>query len=195
MRPWAVSKWVVLVTMLAFAACSTSSRGRNTIRPRAPWEPELAQFFDDAADFIEDPGDLQGNWATGYQGELRGRVDESDLICRVHITTINEDISVDGHRRKHLLARVTSVLRGDSPPEDRLHLTVDEGSAGFDAVDRAERRLFNGRYVAFVRWYEDEDGQVRSHWHLSPNSSAVIDMVRGAITEREEAVPEPQNDD
>ncbi len=189
MRRWVIAKWVVLVTMLTLVACSNSSTGRTTIRPRAPWEPELAQFFDDAADFIEDPGDLQGNWATGYQGELRGRVDEADLICRVHITTINEDIAVDGHRRKHLLARVTSVLRGDNPPEDRLHLTVDEGSAGFDAVDRAERRLFNGRYVAFVRWYEDDDGQVRSHWHLSPNSSAVIDMVRGAITEREEAVP------
>ncbi len=187
MRPLTTLKLMLPLAFLFSQACSSSSS--NTPRPRAPWEPELAQFFDDAADFIEDPGDLQGNWATSYQSELRGRVDEADLIARVHITTINEDIAIDGHRRKHLIARVTSVLRGDAPPDDRLILSVDEGSAGFDTVDRSERRLFNGRYVAFVRWYEDEDGTVKSHWHLSPGSRAVVEMVRQAITEREQATP------
>jgi hypothetical protein len=182
-----MSKLTLLLVAIATFSCSSSTS--NTPRARAPWVPDLAQFFDDAADFIENPGDLQGDWATSYQADLRGLVDEADLICRIHVTTINEDIAIDGHRRKHLLTRITSTLRGTAPAEDQLDLNVDEGSAGFDSVDRSERRLFNGRYVAFVRWYEDENGQLQSHWHLSPGTNAVVEMVRQAITERENAPP------
>lgn len=189
MRSGARTSWVLVAITMTLMACSQTSRGNRPIRPHAPWDPELARFFDDSADFIEDPNDLQGTWATSYHGELQGRVDDADLICRVHVTTINEDISVDGHRRKHLLAQVTSTLRGTAPHEDRLNLVVDQGSSGFDMVDRGERRLFNGRFVAFVRWYEDDDETIRAHWHLSPGSRAVIDLVRQSIVEREQATP------
>jgi hypothetical protein len=149
----------------------------------------MAEFFDDAADFIEDPGALGGSWASSYGAELQGRVDQADLICRVHIATINEDIDVDGHRRKHLLTRVSSTLRGDAPADGRLNLTVDQGSVGFDTVDRGERRLFNNRFIAFVRWYENDDGEVRAHWHLSPDTRPVVELVRRRITERQVATP------
>ena len=111
MGPSAVRILVLIAVTLPVLAGCTASVGTQA-RPRAPWEPELAEFFDDAADFIADPGDLQGEWARGYDAELQGRVDEADLICRVFINTINEDINVEGHRRKHLLMRVTSVLHG-----------------------------------------------------------------------------------
>ena len=177
----------VAAALVAGAGCSSSTA---QVQPQAPWDPNLAQFFDDAVDFIEDPGDLAGAWASGYAQEVQGRVDEADVIARVHVTTVNEDIAVDGHRRKHVLMNVTSLLYGDMPPDERLHLSVGEGVAGFDTVDRNERRLIDNRFVAFVRWYDDDDGTVRAHWHLSPGSRAVIETVRRQVTERQEASPD-----
>lgn len=187
MRPWLSSCSVLAIASLLALGCSSAG---TQVRPRAPWEPELADFFDDAADFIEDPGDLEGAWATDYSTGLQGRIDEADLIARVLITTINEDINVEGQRRKHLLATITSVLSGEAPADERLHLIVDDGSEGFDTIDRGERRLFNNRFVAFVRWYESEDGVVRSHWHLSPGSRPVVDLVRRSIEQRRQQTGE-----
>lgn len=184
------SKNITFFVLAVIAVLSSCSSTTTQVRPRAPWEPELAQFFDDAADFIEDPGDLQGAWSTDYARELQGRVDEADLICRVEVRTINEDISVDGHRRKHLLMQISSVLHGEAPSDNRLHVSVGEGSSGFDTIDRSERRLIGNHFVAFIRWYEDDDDVVRAHWHLSPATRPLIAMVRRAITEREEAAPE-----
>ncbi len=170
-----------LMLIVGVSSCSSTT---SNIRPQAPWEPELAEFFDDAADFIQNPGDLQGAWSTGYSRELQGRVDEADLICRVTVSTLNEDINVEGHRRKHLLMGITSVLYGEEPEGRRLHLSVDEGSAGFDTIDASERRLLDNQFVAFVRWYEDEDSAVRGHWHLSPGTRSVVELVRHQIIER-----------
>jgi hypothetical protein len=172
-----------LLVLVSLTALGCSSAGTQ-VRPRAPWEPELAEFFDDAADFIEDPGDLEGAWATDYSTGLQGRIDEADLIARVLITTINEDINVEGQRRKHLLAQITSTFAGEAPTDERLQLMVDDGAEGFDTIDRGERRLFNNRFVAFVRWYESEDGVVRAHWHLSPGSRPVVDLVRRSVDQR-----------
>lgn len=181
MRPWLSLCSHLVLSSLTALGCSSAG---TQVRPRAPWEPGLAEFFDDAADFIEDPGDLEGAWATDYSTALQGRIDEADLIARVLITTINEDINVEGQRRKHLLAQITSTLSGDAPADERLHLIVDDGSEGFDTIDRGERRLFNNRFVAFVRWYETEEGVVRAHWHLSPGSRPVVDLVRRSIEQR-----------
>lgn len=187
---------IILLCFLLLSVLIASCGSNGTqVRPRAPWEPELAEFFDDAADFILNPGDLQGAWATDYAGALLGRIDESDLICRVHITTINEDIAIDGHRRMHLLMRVTSTLHGRGPEDERLHLLVGEGSEGFDTVDRGQHRLFNNRFVAFVRWYENDEGVVRAHFHLSPASRQVVELVRRSITERHQVEPDDEDED
>jgi hypothetical protein len=186
MRNGAIGALGIMVVTAVLSACSSTG---TQVRPRGPWSPELAQFFDDAADFIEDPGDLQGAWSADYARELQGRVDEADLICRAEVRTVNEDISVDGHRRKHLLMQVTSVLYGEAPEDNRLHISVGEGSSGFDTIDRSERRLISNHFIAFIRWYEDDDGSVRAHWHLSPATRPLVAMVRRAITERQEAAP------
>ena len=185
MNPW-IGRVAAAVAMAVAVGCGPAT---TQIRPQAPWDPELAPFFDDAADFIADPGGLEGSWATDYAGELRGRVDAADLIARVLVTTVREDISIDGTRRKHLVMQVTSVLDGQEPPEARLQVAVDEGSAGFDTVDRNVRRLLANRFVAFVRWYEDDEGTLRSHWHLSPASPQVIRATRSALEVRQRARP------
>jgi len=176
---------------LTLFACGGPSQ---QIRARAPWDPELAPFFDDAVDFISNPGDLEGTWSSSYASELRARSDSADLVCRAHVDTVREDIGVDGERRKHLLARVTSGLFGAIPADERLHLVVDEGSAGFDTVDQSTNRILNNVFVVFVRWYEDENGQLRSHWHLSPGSRAVVQSTRRALEERNRATPPPRSE-
>lgn len=183
---------VCLALLASAAACSAPAA---QIRASAPWDPDLAPFFDDAADFIANPGDLEGTWATDYAVELRGRVDAADLICRIHVNTVREDIAVEGARRKHLLATVTSAMHGVAPPDERLYLTVDEGSGGFDTIDRNVQRILDNRFVAFVRWYEDDEGALRAHWHLSPATPEVVGAVRAALEERESATPEPTKRD
>ena len=72
-------------------------------------------------------------------------------------------------------------MRGELPPERRVELRVTEGEGGFNMVRGNEARLQTGVYLLWARWYRDPDGEVRAHWHLSPNSEPLLTRVRDAI--------------
>ena len=47
------------------------------------------------------------------------------------------------------------------------------------------KKAIDERFVVFVKWYEDEDGLVLAHWHLSPASDAILDRVEELLLRRE----------
>ena len=57
---------------------------------------------------------------------------------------------------------------GTSPPCRKLSIS-------------ALKRIQSREYLLFARYYTDEDGAQRVHWHLSPNTPRLLQRVRDAI--------------
>lgn len=163
------------------AACGSS---RPTVRATSPFEPVHARFFDDAADFIREPVTLGGQWASDWDEELRGRVGYADTVALIKIETLRTSIDVERHRTYHLLCRADRLLRGTLPDEDRIEVSVAEGSGGFETIARNERRLVEGQYLLFIKWAEENE-EVIPRWHLSPASERALGDVRRMLVEAE----------
>jgi hypothetical protein len=60
---------------------------------------------------------------------------------------------------------------------------VSEGTGGFETVARNERRIVDGRFVLFVKWYANDAGEVRSHWHLTPATRDLVAKVKQMLAD------------
>lgn len=156
--------------------CATTSN-TPTITTR-PFTPELARYFDDAADYIEDVDALGGRVAADWRRQVRGLASESDLIVPVRIETVTLGDDNASTRAFRLTAAATrDPIVGTLPADRRVDLRVTEGEVGFNGVHQNEQRLQSRTYLLFARWYDDE-GTPRAHWHLSPETPALIQRVR-----------------
>lgn len=169
--------FVATFLTLALGACGSS---RTVVRPTSPFEEVHARFFDDAADFIREPVQLGGQWASNWDEELRGRVGYADTIALIKVETLRTSIDVERHRTYHLVCRADHMYRGALPEEDHIEVSVTEGSGGFETIARNERQLVEGQYLLFIKWADEgEDSDVVvPKWHLSPAS----ERARGDLT-------------
>jgi hypothetical protein len=174
-----------LALVVVLSACGSS---RPHVRPSSPFEEVHARFFDNAADFISEQVSLGGQWASDWDEELRGRVGYADTIAVVKVETLRTSIDVEHRRTYHLLCAVVGrLLRGQLPEDDRIEVSVQEGSAGFETIARNERRLVEGNYLMFIKWAEMGDAeQVVPRWHLSPATERVRGDVTRMLNEAEE---------
>jgi imidazolonepropionase-like amidohydrolase len=62
-------------------------------------------------------------------------------------------------------------------PGGAVTVSVREGDAGYPSIKSSESRMLKAPFVVFVKWYEDDIGQVFPHWHLSPDTESVRSMV------------------
>ncbi len=164
---------------LALGACSGAST--PAIQPSAPFTPELAQQFDDSVDYAENVEDLGGPQASSWRRQVDGLASNADAIAVVRIETVTSGNDAAGARTYRLTSAARSVIHGQIPPDHRVYLAVSEGEVGFNTVRGNEPRLQSRDYVLFARWYTDESGVVRAHWHLSPQSTALIQRIHDAI--------------
>lgn len=165
----------VLLAALSTGCASTSNAPSITVRG---FTPELARYFDDSADFIEDVDALGGRVASDWRRQVRGLSAESDLIVAVRIETVtlgDDNATSRAYRLTAVAAR--EPLLGTLPPDRHVDLRVTEGENGFNGVRQNEQRLQARTFLLFVRWYE-EDGVRRAHWHLSPETEALTRRVR-----------------
>lgn len=165
----------VAVLLLALSgACS----GAQQARPPRPFTPQLARFFDDSVDYVQDVEGLGGRVAADWQAQIDGLSRESDVIAVARIETVVLGTDIDGSRNYRLTAALSDVIKGEAPRDNHVALRVSQGQVGYNTVAGRETRLQSGRYIAFIRWYTDGAGELRAHWHLSPYSDSLLSRVR-----------------
>lgn len=167
---------------LAMAACGGNGGNGAQARVTSPFTTEHARFFDDAVDLIREPEALGGRWAEEWDEELRGRTGYADLIARVVVQTLRTDTDLEHRNTYHLVCRINETLQGESPGEE-VQVSVSEGSGGFETVARNERRIVDARFVLFLKWYADDAGEVKSHWHLTPATRSMVEQVKLMIAD------------
>ncbi|MDD5309029.1 MAG: hypothetical protein PHU25_17085 [Deltaproteobacteria bacterium] len=167
-------------TLLATCACAGC--GGAAFATGAPWDPKESRFFDDGVDVIDDMKRIDGEFAYRQEDELTGRVNLADLIAEVEIATLQTTRDMDGGEQKRMDVRVVTTLYGGAPAET-ITFASGSQSPGHGMILRYEDRL-SGRFLAFVRWFEDDRGRLAHHFHLSPASEAMKADVQARIERR-----------
>ena len=190
---------VLIAGMLlaGFAGSVGCAAGPAHLQISSAFTPELARVFDDAVDYLQNVDGLGGRLATEWQEQTDALSRNADLIAVVRIETVVQGTTVEQVRDYRLSALVSEVITGTPPPDRRVSLRTLEGQAGFNTISGREDRLQTGSYVLFVKWYRDAHGDVRPHWHLTPNSPQLVRRIRvasGIIArqEGEERVVRPE---
>jgi hypothetical protein len=187
-----VSRSLLVVALALCAACS-SSNANSSRAVSAPFTPDLAAFFDDAVDYVENVEDLGGRVASDWRRQIDGLSRNADIIAVVRIETVtsgSESSSSGSFRLTTVAAR--PPFKGAIPPDGHIDLRVLEGEVGYNTVRNSAQRLQANQWLLFVRWYDDADGQVRPHWHLTPATPGAIQRAQDAFGYVDPSAPREQ---
>lgn len=163
-----------LSVVMVLCACASSN---GVVRPSTPFSAQDQKLFDDGADLLGDPDALEGKWGVDWDTEMRGRVQSSDIIAVVAVTTLRTDVDPQGHTTYRIVVEPSHVWKGKIPP-DGLTLSVKEGAIGYATIDQQKQNILNTSFIAFVKWYETPEGTVDAHWHMSIATEPVVRRVR-----------------
>jgi len=170
----------LLLALLAAPACG----GGTTEVHLSPFTAEHAEVFEDGVDFVADPENLEGRWREDWSRDLDRRVTWADVIAMVTIRTLRTDTDPDRQTTFRLIAEAGRELLGDIPEE--VELKVHQHEVGFGTVEGNHRQILDQEFIAFLKWYETENGDVAAHWHLSPGSDPVVSRTEYLIERRHE---------
>jgi hypothetical protein len=153
------------------------------------WNPSVeASIFDDGADIFDDPTKLSGKSENSARQALEVRADLADTTAVVNVVSIQSADEIDGTAARRIGVEVVERLYGDVPGRS-FTLESAEAALGNAVIRRLEARL-TGAFVVFIRWFDREDGSIGHHFHLSPSSPAVMEIVRPrAVARGEEKNP------
>lgn len=169
---------LVLLAIPASWACG----GGGTEVHLTPFTAEQREVFEDGVDFVADPQGLEGRWREDWTRDLDRRVTWADVIAIVTVRTMRTDTDPNQRTTFRLMAEIGRSLLGDAPPD--VEMVVRQDSMGFDTVDGNHRQILDTEFIAFLKWYENENGDVKPHWHLSPSSDPVVSRTEYLIERR-----------
>jgi hypothetical protein len=149
-------------------------------RPTSPFTETDLRLFDDGVDLVSDPDGLGGKWADDWNVDMRDRVSRSDLIALVTVNTLLSDTDPEGHVAHRLVVQVGTTMKG-KPPADEINLSSLDSAIGFPTVDSNKGRLLHMRLLALLKWYEQPDGSVDSHFHLVADADTIVSRVQAHI--------------
>lgn len=166
--------WLLLVVLISACASAGGVSGKHV--PSSPFMEADKLLFEDGVDMLGEPEGLSGRWADDWNAELRDRVQRSDLIALLKITTLRTEVNPDKRSTHWLVGDVGDVLKGEYKGE--LGLSTSDASIGFSTVERERASLLHKPMVVFAKWVADEAGVVRAHWHLAPATKSIVNAVR-----------------
>jgi hypothetical protein len=147
------------------------------------WDPATeATVFDDGIDLIDDPAKLSGEWEFQARQDVDARSNLADMVAVVNILSVQTTKDVDGTEAQRIDARVEKTMYGASPGRT-LALKSPSSALGYALITRHEGRL-TGTYIVFLRWFDQGDGTLGHHFHISPASATIFEMVNKHVTAR-----------
>ena len=182
LRPSSLLLLALFAAHVFFAGCGG---GIQSVRVSGEFTAEHAELFEDGFDFVKAPASLEGKWLQGWKEEIEKRVAYSDLVAVVTVNTLRTDVNPERQISYRVVAEIERRIYGDFPYAE-IELTVDENAVGYASVNENQELYLNRAFVAYIRWYEKEDGEIAAHWHLSPASDGVVGATESLIAERTE---------
>lgn len=174
-----ISLALIGLTCVLSGGCVTKSN-TTPARVTSPFTASDVKLFDDGVDLVTDPDGLGGRWAEDWNNEMRDRVQRSDLIAIVSVTTLLTDTNPEGHVTHRLVVRVEKGMKGQ-PPTEEINLSSPDVAAGFPTVDSNKQRLLHMRLLALLKWIAQPDGSVSSHFHLASAAEDIVSRVQAHI--------------
>lgn len=177
-----MSRAAILLSLALGLGCSGTSSNNAARLVTGPFTPDLAAFFDDSVDYVENVEELGGRVASEWRRQIDGCARSADLIAVVRVETVtagSESSSSATYRLTTVATR--DPLKGSLAPDRRTELTTSQGEVGYNTVRSGSSRIQTREWLMFARWYEDSDGQVRPHWHLTPATEQALQRARDAI--------------
>jgi hypothetical protein len=170
---------LALALLCVTLACARHGQPVN----HAPLTSDEARLFEHGIDFVGRVSGLEGRWRHDYERDLAQRVASSDVIAIVMVRRSRTDRDPEQRITHRLYGDVERTLRG-SLPGPELELLARQGERGFMSIDDNLGRLHDGRFVAYVKWYETESGALAGHFHLSPASDDVIQETESKLAQQ-----------
>ena len=157
--------------IVAIACWGVGCAGGSSNVPATDFRPSDVTLFDNAVDLVAAPVIVEGEWT----GAFERRVGRADLIAIAQVDSLSSEL-VKRRSAYRLTVRVQERLKGDSSKE--LVLLVRDDEPGYRSVRVNEDWLLHNPSVVFLKWEVDpESTEPTSHWHLSPDSTAVRDKI------------------
>lgn len=153
--------------------------------PNTPLTPEESRAYEHGVDFIATLEGLEGRWREEWDKDLDVRVGSADAIAVVTVRTLRTDIDPEQRVTHRIFASVDRVILGDARGKE-IELSVRQGVPGFPSVNDNLARIEGGNFVAYIKWFRAEGGNVAAHWHLSPASSQVLGETEGAAARKQD---------
>ncbi|MBN2526125.1 MAG: hypothetical protein JXR76_07010 [Deltaproteobacteria bacterium] len=173
--------------------------GATTITPGEPFQPSEQRFFDDGIDVVADINALQGQFGFEAREDMDARCNLADVIAQVTIESVHSSTRGDGVAETLISVKINQIIYGELSTGE-FQLRSNANSLGYTLLKRHESAI-NGEKLLFLRTFEMENetnerglsGEtpvkqtVGHHFHLSPNSSAVLGLVQKYIQKRKGA--------
>ncbi len=193
MLPRALVARCVVPLILGAAAVGAAGCGDAAQQPvRAPgapagvpkWDARAKMIFDDNIDPAAVGLSMEGP-SPRSDPFLRERAQTADVVARVRVNTVTVD-SIGEQSTYHLGIQVgVPTLTQAKLPDRAFELSIKPTSGAFGIAKAFDNRLRGQTFVAFVRRYVSDDGDVELHWHLSADTAEVVSAVKEAVVLRE----------
>ena len=168
----------LFVVVIILFACSRSGNYVSS-----PWEEKYRPYFDDSIDVIGDLSRLEGQWAKEQMDQLEGRVFFSDLTAQVEILSIQTVVETERESMR-IQIRLDEVLYGTGPGET-MEVSCESDQPGFEMFKKHEQEgMLNKPYYVFIKWYEDDDNELRKHFHFTIADPSMDVLVRTLVDKR-----------
>lgn len=174
-----LSSPVALVSTLLALGCGGTPAPVVTVTPLTAAD-EVA--FDNGADLIDDPSLLDGPALEDWEESIAVLCDRADAVVVVRITAVQTSTDLERNESYRLVGDVELERFGHTDPQ--VSLIVREDDAGYQSIRRAEPRLLNQQFLAFIRWTEGDTGAIVPRWHLSPAGERVSRRANSLLERR-----------
>jgi len=185
MRPLSRSHALVVAFALVLGACGASSAGAmGPARPASAWSGSDATLFDDGIDIgaFGTPGSGTAN--ADDEAAISDRVMQADGVVLAKVIGVNSEPVGDKNRYRLELTVDGEAISGAKPPAP-FEIKVEPSSPAFGAIRSQEAQLIGKRLVVYFRRYASEDGdEPITHFHLSPDTPRVMQLVNDAATRK-----------
>lgn len=153
-----------------------------------PYDAWAQQVFDDSIDPAAVGLTFESPSPRGDR-LLHERAKTADVVSRVRVSTVTVD-SIGDASTYHLGIQIGYPPLATPKVADRtFELIIRPKSRAHGIAKAFDSRLQGLTFVGFIRRFAGESGEPEIHWHLSPDTAEVTEVVREAVALGELSAP------